>query len=73
MARLTVHLGGSLVAPIATQRLFASDWRVRSFIETGLAPAGRRCEDIKPTLRLPPSRATSLAWRHWKQSCGAVR
>jgi hypothetical protein len=73
MARLTVHLGGSLVAPIATPRLFASDWRVRSFIETGLAPAGRRCEDIKPTLRLPPSRTTSLAWRHWKQSCGAVR
>ncbi|MEA2767402.1 MAG: hypothetical protein QOD93_364 [Acetobacteraceae bacterium] len=71
MARLTVHLGGSLVAPIATPRLFASDWRVRSFIETGLAPAGR--EDIKPTLRLPPSRTTSLAWRHWKQSRGAVR
>jgi hypothetical protein len=71
MARLTVHLGGSLVAPIATPRLFASDWRVRSFIETGLAPAGR--EVIKPTLRLAPSRTTSLAWGHWKQSCGAVR
>jgi hypothetical protein len=36
MARLTVHLGGSLVAPIATPRRFPLDWRARAFVEACL-------------------------------------
>ena len=48
MARLTVQLGGFLIVPIATPRRFASDWRLQSLVEAGLAattqPTGwRRC------------------------------
>ena len=38
MARLTVHLGGSLVAPIETPRRFPLDWRARAFVEACLEP-----------------------------------
>jgi hypothetical protein len=41
MARLTVHLGGSLVAPIATPRRFPLDWRARAFVEACLEPGAR--------------------------------
>ena len=52
MARLTVHLGGSLVAPIATPRRFPLDWRARAFVEACLEPWARAI-GLKATTEAP--------------------
>jgi hypothetical protein len=72
MTCLTVHLGGPLVAPIATPRRFPSDWRARAFVEAFAAPARHPDQGHGARHPAPPS-VTHAASRHQVQTNGARR
>jgi hypothetical protein len=72
MARLTVHLGGSLVAPIATPRRFPSGWRVRGYVEAGLTAPTLQPGTQAVSRRTSHASVVSAPSRHHLHSNGAV-
>jgi hypothetical protein len=72
MARLTVHLGGALVAPIAIPSRFPSDWRVRAFVEAGLAVPARQAGHFAASPRTPHLNVVSPAKKRQPHKAGTV-